>query len=260
MSLLSFEQFLNGLDDSLENKSSTRSITPPSPCSEDKLPPRRLRDRFTSLCHSVTHLELVDRESSQGLVQILINNDLKNSFSLFKNVRYLILKNEFMRFLQKLDYKDLDKNVRKTHLHSRRVVVLLGRFLKPKHLCIEHLRVYDKKNPKSPEVWKVELMKKSWNLESITFHDEIGQTRMIFSNAPKQVFFVADVIGSLRSVLTASTEEPLPDKDINVTVFSVSPEFHTFEITPQIQQVVKRKNLLNLDCDMAVGCECCKLR
>ncbi|WWC70594.1 uncharacterized protein I206_104545 [Kwoniella pini CBS 10737] len=138
----------------------------------------RTRQRLLSLCQSIEYLTIKDKT-----VGILIAKITSSANDLFKNVRYLSLGKGFMRFLRKID--NHGKQVRQ----SREVVTTLGRHLRPKHLCIDTLRPYAKKNVKPPEIWKLEIMKKDWDLDSITFHNDSGLDKVLFSNVTNQTIF-----------------------------------------------------------------------
>ncbi|WWC70595.1 uncharacterized protein I206_104546 [Kwoniella pini CBS 10737] len=160
-----------------------------------------LPKRFKTLCQTITHLSICDKEASQGIAQILSSIPKRISTTLFKNVEYLILKDEVMRFLHKTDRHIKDNN---SEFDSKQIVEILGKFLKPKHLCIEKLnscddkecatlKECDKKDPNLPEIWKLEILKKNWNLNSITFHNDIGSKRVIFSIIINQRFFLTQI-------------------------------------------------------------------
>ncbi|OCF62298.1 hypothetical protein L486_01966 [Kwoniella mangroviensis CBS 10435] len=219
--------------------------------SDTGLPPRRNRDRFLNLCHSITHLEIDDEEASQQIVQVLVSKDLRSSQTLFRKVEYLILRNGFLGFLQKIDYHAFDGS-----LHSKRVVQLLGRYLKPKHLCVENLRAYDKKNPKSPEIWKLEILKSHWNLDSMTFHHDIGSTRIIFTGVPLQKFFLAYLAGASPSVLMPSTEDNIGNDQTRVQIHQDSPD-HTVGISVDLQRRIRGQDVMVFE-DRSMGeCVCC---
>nr|XP_018262562.1 uncharacterized protein I303_05579 [Kwoniella dejecticola CBS 10117]OBR84720.1 hypothetical protein I303_05579 [Kwoniella dejecticola CBS 10117] len=167
---------------------------------------KRKLTRFTSFCHSSTHLEIADKESAQGLVEVLASSSLKNTLHVLQNVEYLILKPDFVRFLQKIDYHNPKLNTDKAP-DSKRTVQLLVRYLQPRHMCIDTLRADDKKNPKSPEIWKIELLKRNWKIESMTFHNDVGDTRVIFTNVATQRFFVHTLYGGPAN-LVPSVDRP----------------------------------------------------
>ncbi|WVW84459.1 hypothetical protein I302_106493 [Kwoniella bestiolae CBS 10118] len=219
--------------------------------SDSQSPPRRNRDRFLNLCHSIIHLEITDEETSQKIVQVLISRELRGSQTLFKSVEYLILRNEFMRFLQKVDYHALDRT-----LHSKRVVQLLGRYLKPRHLCIENLRAYDKKNSKSPEVWKVEILKGGWKLDSMTLHHDVGSTRMIFTDVPLQQFFPNPPLGVSSSVLAPSTEDDTCYTKTKVEIYQDYSN-HSVIVPADLQNRIKVGDVKIYEESSLGRCTCC---
>ncbi|WVQ65977.1 uncharacterized protein L199_004155 [Kwoniella botswanensis] len=151
--------------------------------SDTGLPPRRNRDRFLNLCHSITHLEIDDEEA-------------------------------------------------------------------------KNLRAYDKKNPKSPEIWKLEILKSHWNLHSMTFHNDVGSTRIIFTGVPLQRFFMAHLAGRSPSVLMPSTEDNIGNDQTRVQIYQDSPN-HTVGMSVDLQRRIRGQDVTVFG-DQSMGeCVCC---
>ncbi|WVW84460.1 hypothetical protein I302_106494 [Kwoniella bestiolae CBS 10118] len=150
---------------------------------------RKREERFKEFCRNVTHLTLTDQESGVAFAKSLSTIPVPAWH--FLNLDYLTLGDDFMRFLQRFDYKYNSEGV-----NSRKMVKLLGKHLHPAHLCIDTLREFDKKDSKSPEVWKLRMMLEDWRLKFITFYNDTGSTRVILENVANQRFFVESGEGS----------------------------------------------------------------
>ncbi|WWC62381.1 uncharacterized protein I303_104977 [Kwoniella dejecticola CBS 10117] len=177
---------------------------------------RRKRRRFLSLCRSIKNLEIVDELAARGVVQILSSKSIYKAQSLLFNVEYLILREGFMRSLQDFDWiADETTGL----LKNGKMIVVLGKYLKPKHVCIDTLRTVDKKEPDSAEIRKIEKMKRGWKLESITLHNDIGRTRIVFSDVAKQSYYISLNNPAWSLILQSSVEgTPTTSTSSNVHV------------------------------------------
>ncbi|WVF69278.1 hypothetical protein IAT40_004054 [Kwoniella sp. CBS 6097] len=147
----------------------------------------RARSRIRGICRSVVHLSLEDEQAGKILAMKVKSFDHWTHGRLFPNFEFVSLRNGFMRYLESFDYKG-----RSLSMNSKLIVQQLGTAMRPKHLCIEKLRVREHKDSKSPEIWKIGLLKQDWKLESTTSHNDMWDTRTLFGGSPLHRFYIED--------------------------------------------------------------------
>ncbi|WVQ96775.1 hypothetical protein IAU59_003882 [Kwoniella sp. CBS 9459] len=210
----------------------------------------RARSRIRSVCRSIVYLTLVDEHAGKTLALKTKSHAYSSHGMLFPNLEFLTLKNGFMRYLESFDYRE-----RYLPMDSKRMVKQIGGAMRPKHLCIESLRVRERKDSKSPEIWKIGLLKQDWGLETITFHREMWDIRTLFSGISLHRFFVYDYDDG--SVLRVVDEGDWKAEGFQVEI--ISKHWHYIEtsiLPPEIEEKMTVKSVVKGDAG-AYPCVCC---
>ncbi|OCF43969.1 hypothetical protein I317_02239 [Kwoniella heveanensis CBS 569] len=212
-------------------------------------PQQRARDRLLSVCRSIIHLRLQDEASGDTLAKALAQCVPLDANPIFPNVKYLMLGERFMRYLERWDHRDYT-----LELDSRKAVGILSRAMDVKHLCIDTIRTTEAKSFAHPEVWKIVNLQRHWKLQSITFHNDVGPVRLIFEGVPLHRYSQTDPweTSMLQLAKDKSTWEVGSKVEIlNQRPYSVDTSLLPRDIAEQIQVYVG-------DSDDGYGpCICC---